>query len=743
MSEPLLQSSLLWRVRLFEGPVLADAAGNEVSRFRSRRVGALLAYLALNLGRLCPREELYEAIWPEDDLQLVRNRLRVALASLRRQMEPSGAPFGAVIDVGMPGQVRLRAQTVWCDVPAFEAAIREGRPQEAARLARGVLLPGYYDEWAISARERCEALRDGLEPASESASIPPMPAISAPAQPSNHRLPPYLTRFYGRQVERDSLLHLLDAHRLVTITGPGGIGKTRLAVETARGASWPAIFVPLTDLAMTDAHPTATPEERLSNPTPNTEHPTPNTLPAATPMEQRLCEAILRALLLPPGAADAREERLIAALQGRGPTLLLLDNTERLIDPVAALALRLLTVLPDLRLLVTGRLRLDVYGEALLPLRQLEIPVSPPPLEQLVQLPAAALFLDRARAALPDFALAPRHADALYEICRRLEGIPLALELAAAHVTAQSLEQIVQSLRQDNANLKSRQKGRPERHRSLRAVIETTLELLPQEARAFLFTLARFQGRWTVERAQLLTGSRHCEEFLELLVNSSLLERRENEQRGVVEFSCLETIRQFILQTYPDEAALSDTCAADNLLVNGSFEADRPSDAWLNMGGALFPFPFVVPAGWQGVDSVNVNVPGYAAFPRGIPDGANTAVVGDHTRNAGRLFQDVEAVVTPGTTCVLGVWVGSRVNYSGTGRVRLETTAGRLLADSGVVKPEAGMFERVELTYTADADFAAGERLRVVLEYVDGNQINFDDARLTVVPPASGEDAPP
>src|SRR5258708_609668 len=97
-------SNRIWRVRLFDGPVLEALSGEKIKRFRSLKVGALLAYLALRLGRQCPREELYAAIWPEEyETRVVANRLRVALASLRRQMEPAGLPFGTVLDVSTPG----------------------------------------------------------------------------------------------------------------------------------------------------------------------------------------------------------------------------------------------------------------------------------------------------------------------------------------------------------------------------------------------------------------------------------------------------------------------------------------------------------------------------------------------------------------------------------------------------------------------------------------------------------------
>src|SRR5579871_2335697 len=222
----------MWRVRLFGGPVLEDAHGNRVRRFRSQRVAALLAYLCLHLGRPCGREEIEAALWPEEnEHQVLSNRLRFTLASLRRQLEPPGTPFGSVLDVESPGQIRLRAETVWCDAAAVERALLSGERAEAVSLINGVLLPGFYDEWILDARTRFESLGDdlGADPAHSVRLTVKAVAASAPAFPAR-RLPLYLTRFFGRETERQRLQELVAENRLVTVTGPGGIGKTRLAV---------------------------------------------------------------------------------------------------------------------------------------------------------------------------------------------------------------------------------------------------------------------------------------------------------------------------------------------------------------------------------------------------------------------------------------------------------------------------------------------------------------------------------
>ena len=113
----------LWRVYLFDGPRLLSLGGGEVRRFRSQRVAAFLAYLALRLGKDVSREELAEALWPEEDPKVTANRLRVSLTSLRHQLEPAGVAPGSVLDASRSGYLRLRRESVWCDVDAFDSAL--------------------------------------------------------------------------------------------------------------------------------------------------------------------------------------------------------------------------------------------------------------------------------------------------------------------------------------------------------------------------------------------------------------------------------------------------------------------------------------------------------------------------------------------------------------------------------------------------------------------------------------------
>lgn len=507
----------IWRVRLFYGPVLEDAEGREIARFRSEKVQGLLSYLALRLGRRCTREELADALWPDErDGSVVANRLRVTLASLRRQLEPPPVVFGSVLDASLPGVVRLREEAVWCDVAAFEKAYASGDQAKGAALLRGPLLPGLYDEWVRDEQLRFEILREQLsglakepEP-TKPAAAPPLPA---------HRLPLYLTRFVGRESERDRLAALLKERRLVTLTGPGGIGKTRLAVEAAAATDKPATFVSL----------------------------------AGVLTVQGVAEAILAALGIASRVGSDAIEQTIEVLREKSANLLVLDNAEDDVSAVADTTVRLLAALPELRTLVTSRQRLEVPGEVTFAVPPLVPPAETTALEDLLAYPAVTLFLDRAQNAVPDFVLSERHREAVVAICRRLEGMPLALELAAARLAVQSPNGILAALEANLIDLRSRQRGLSERHRSLRAAIQGSVEILTPELASLFARLAVFRGGWTVEAAAEVCGEPRSEERLEELFVRSLVTVREDDQGTEVRYAFLEPLRAFAAERLDGE----------------------------------------------------------------------------------------------------------------------------------------------------------------------------------------------
>ena len=511
--------NFVWRLRLFDGPILEDCAGIVVSRFRSRKVGALLSFLAIRLGRFCSREELCEALWPEEDSRVAANRLRVTLSSLRNQLEPAGVNFGTVLDVSQFGRICLRSDAVWCDVQAFEERLRNGDKTAAAQLARGELLTGYYDDWVINEQLRYSLLREGLRDFAPTQS--PATEHSTPISPVNRQpsLPLYLTLFFGREMEKKQLNENIGRSRLVVLIGPGGIGKTRLAVEAANLSQKNSLFVSLSDVGSQCGF---------------------------------LTEAILDSLKIISQPEADSDSQLIEALLRRTPLILILDNADHLLDNVSSLSLSLLEKVPELHILITSRSRPQIPGETTQWLRALDLPSESTSLEKLLEYPAIALFIDRAKNARPDFRFSEKHIESVVEICKKLEGMPLALELAAARITAQSPLQIIESLNTNLMSLKSRQRGLSARHRSLRAAIQSSFDLLCTELKRFFAMLTVFVGGWTATAAREVTGCKEYCEYLEELVSCSLIQIHEEESTGILRYTFMEILRQFALEQLSD-----------------------------------------------------------------------------------------------------------------------------------------------------------------------------------------------
>ena len=212
-----------WRVRLLGGFELDDGR-QRLTRLRSRAAMALVARLALAPGRDHAREELAALLWPEADAVAGRSRLRQTLSLLRDILEPAGAPAVLAADRRV---LRCMPGAFWCDAVAFEQALARGAANDAAALYRGDLLPGFYDEWILDERRRLASLHERAE-----ATLPAVAALPADAPP--HNLPSYVTRLIGADRAGARLQTRLRDHRVVTVLGPGGGGKTRLAVEVGR-----------------------------------------------------------------------------------------------------------------------------------------------------------------------------------------------------------------------------------------------------------------------------------------------------------------------------------------------------------------------------------------------------------------------------------------------------------------------------------------------------------------------------
>jgi predicted ATPase len=308
--------------------------------------------------------------------------------------------------------------------------------------------------------------------------------------------------------------------RLLTLTGAGGSGKTRLALEVGRDlvGAYPD-WVWLVELAPLS-------EGRL------------------------VAHAVAEALGVPEQPGRSLNDALVDALREKR-VLVVLDNCEHLIEEAARLVDILLGLCPRLRVLATSREALNVEGEVLWRVPNLSVPGAgrPPAPGELMGYDAVRLFVERARLRSPDFEPTSQNVGALVQICRRLEGMPLAIELAAARVGALSLEQISERLEDSLKLLTGGGRTATPRQRTLRGALDWSHELLSGEERALFRRLSAFAGGWTLEAAEAVGagGGIEEEDILDLLSNlvDKSLVVSEAEAPDVVRYRMLESVRQY------------------------------------------------------------------------------------------------------------------------------------------------------------------------------------------------------
>ncbi|WP_232665667.1 BTAD domain-containing putative transcriptional regulator [Pseudonocardia sp. TRM90224] len=342
-------------------------------------------------------------------------------------------------------------------------------------------------------------------------------------------LPPPLDELVGRAEALAELRRLLSGRRLVTLVGPGGVGKTRLAVEAAREHG----NAHLVELAA---------------------------LPAG---DTGIAERVLATLDVheEAGTSDTAEQRLLAAL-GRRALLLVVDNCEHVVDQVAALVSRLLRAAPEVSVLATSREPLGLAGELVWEVQPLAVPQDAPDqgaaLEAVLGSPAARLFAARASAQQRTFRLDERTAPAVARICRRLDGIPLALELAATRVRALGVVGVVERLDDRFALLTSRQRDVPERQRTLTAVIAWSWDLLDPTERAVLARLSVFSDGCTLDAADAVSGA--DPDLLTRLVERSLVVM--DDSGAEPRYRLLESVAAFCHERLDDAEAVRARHAA-------------------------------------------------------------------------------------------------------------------------------------------------------------------------------------
>ncbi len=565
----------------------------------SRPVQTLLAYLALNSNSPQSRDRLAGILWPESEESNALANLRHALWRLRQAI---GDDCLDVTNTTL--QLDPKADW-WLDVAQLEAAKgpAEGINEliRAVGLYRGHLLPGFYDEWVALERDRLEAtfqgkiqalvgaLTDsgrwdevvdhserwialgaspepayralmqahaalgdagamanvyqrcrealmndlGVEPSPETEALyarlaagerPSIPLPVPPSKPTetsspSTNLPAPTTPFFGRQSEIDELAAFLvsDSVRLVTLTGPGGIGKTRLALELGG--------------RLRDAFPDGVWFVDLA--------------PIHDP--QLVVPTIASTLGVKEQADEAILDTLKNTLHHRR-TLLLLDNFEHLVNASPTVS-QLLASAPDLTILVTSRERLRLQGESDFPLAPMPIPEAQNlDVEGLRQVDIVRLFEDRARAVDRSFSLNPANAADVAQICRRLEGLPLAIELAAARTNLFSAKALLQRLETRLGALTGGRRDAPARQQTLRATLAWSYDLLTDDERRLFNRLAIFNRGWALEQAESV-----CQPDLGIdlfdglasLLDKSLIARDES---AAPRYAMLDTLREFAFE---------------------------------------------------------------------------------------------------------------------------------------------------------------------------------------------------
>lgn len=308
-----------------------------------------------------------------------------------------------------------------------------------------------------------------------------------------HNLPIHLTTFIGREKEIDAISKLISHNRLVTLIGAGGIGKTRLALRTGQSllSQYPdgVWYIPLESLTDEDLVP----------------------------------QTVVSLLEIPQVPEHSIVEALANELQ-RKNLLLILDNCEHVLDACAQLAERLLKNCPGLYLLATSREALRLEGEAFYQLGPLAIPDPgvTRPIEALAQYGSIRLFTERAKLVISDFALTNANIGTVVKICERLDGIPLAIELAAAHMDIFTLEELLSQLNRSFDLLVSEARSVLPRHQTMRTSIDWGWNLLSEPERMFIRHLSVFRGGWTLQAAQAI-GETHSQKLTGALVKKSFV----------------------------------------------------------------------------------------------------------------------------------------------------------------------------------------------------------------------------
>jgi len=579
----------------------------------ARAAQSLFAYLILSAGISHRREKLAGLLWPDSSEGTSRDNLRHALWRVRKAL-PSKPTTEYLLADDL--SITFNASAEYClDAAALEHLDENAFADELIEVLseyQGELLPGFYDEWVVLEREHLNSIFEhhmarlmsllqdekrwldildwgerwiklgqkpepayralmsahaakgdmskvaatyercvkslsefGIEPSEQTKELyerlkagqenlgteATSFVTEAHKRPLRTNLPVPITSFIGREKEVEEVVELVGRYRLITLTGSGGVGKTRLAVQSANqllsnfqdGVYWIEL-APLMDDALV-----------------------PQVIAQVLDVHESHSQPLAESLKI-----FLRQKQL----------LLVLDNCEHLITACAQLANDLLTQCANLRILVTSREAMGITGEVMYQVPTLSLP-KPQRLtliDLLLGYEGIRLFIERASAVKSDFTLTEQNAAAVLQICQRLDGIPLALELAAARIKLLSAERIAEHLN-DRFNLLTQgSRTALPRQQTLRATIDWSYDLLPEDARILFRRLSVFAGGFTLEAAEGICSeepltARTLLDILSRLVDRSLV--RVERQAGDARYRMLETLSEYALEKL-DETGETD-----------------------------------------------------------------------------------------------------------------------------------------------------------------------------------------
>lgn len=487
-----------WKVRLF-GALRVTGYDHRPVRFRTRGAEAVFAYLALHAGEAVRRETLMDVGWPGQPDSSARQNLRTTLSSLRstfgtQSIEADRQVVSLAEDYFDIDVISLRSGS---DISVYQGRFLEGLDGEWV-LAHSAQLEDLYFQRVLELIEELPE-SDALRLASEALARNPsrldlrLRLRELGAQPEPLSAPAASTPFVGREAELDSIERLFQTARWVTLTGPGGSGKTRIAAEFHRRALPDSWYVSLVDCR------------------------------EAT----QVGDAIRRALRIPSSISRTSMEQVAFALTESHGTLVL-DNLEQIVEVASELE-TLLTLCPELRLLTTSQVPLGSANEV-------EFPVGP--LD--VQGASVELFLNRARL-MNRVDVPTSNLETIQRICEALEGYPLAIELAAAKSRVLDVRAILSQLDDRLGFLSDTSKGG--RRHSLRAALDWSFECLAAREQDLLLALCAFRGTFSVEAVVAVCSPENAVGSLDRLLASAWITAVDTPVG--TRFRLLETMREF------------------------------------------------------------------------------------------------------------------------------------------------------------------------------------------------------